>query len=76
MTVSRGHNDSKVLAFHMIDATRAPRVTTFRVDLDILDRLDAYAARTRRSRNGAVNYLLDIALDYEDAHNPDKRLDR
>jgi predicted transcriptional regulator len=43
----------------------ATKVTTFRVDPDVLDRLDAYAARTRRSRNSAVNYLLVVALDHE-----------
>ncbi len=42
-----------------------PKVTTFRVDADVLARLDAYAARTRRSRNSAVNYLLQVALDME-----------
>ena len=45
----------------------APRVTTFRIDPALLDRIDAYASRTRRSRNGAVNYLLEIALNREDA---------
>jgi predicted transcriptional regulator len=44
-----------------------PRVTTFRIDPDVLERLDGYAARTRRSRNSAVNYLLEIALDQENA---------
>jgi predicted transcriptional regulator len=42
-----------------------PKVTTFRVDADVLARLDAYAARTRRSRNSAVNYLLQVGLDHE-----------
>lgn len=47
-----------------------PKVTTFRVDPDVLARLDAYAARTRRSRNSAVNYLLHVGLDAEDAQHP------
>lgn len=50
-------------------AADQPKVTTFRVDADVLARLDAYAARTRRSRNSAVNYLLEVGLDAEDARN-------
>jgi predicted transcriptional regulator len=49
-----------------------PKVTTFRVDPDVLDRLDAYAARTRRSRNSAVNYLLLVALDQIDTEGPER----
>ena len=50
-----------------------PKVTTFRVDADVLARLDAYAARTRRSRNSAVNYLLQVALDIEAGPSPPER---
>lgn len=57
MTSQRKHIDSD---------TPAPKVTTFRVDSDVLTRLDLYATRTRRSRNSAVNYLLMGALDRED----------
>lgn len=57
--------DSKMLACRMTKAD-PPKVTTFRVDADVLARLDAYAARTRRSRNSAVNYLLLVALDEEE----------
>lgn len=53
-----------------------PKVTTFRVDADVLARLDAYATRTRRSRNSAVNYLLQVALDAEDAQVPPKGPDQ
>jgi hypothetical protein len=49
----------------MSAAEQQPKVTTFRVDTDVLALLDAYAARTRRSRNSAVNYLLQVALDQE-----------
>lgn len=52
---------------HIDSDLPAPRVTTFRVDRDVLNRLDVYAVRTRRSRNSAVNYLLMVALDQEDA---------
>jgi predicted transcriptional regulator len=52
-----------------------PKVTTFRVDADVLARLDAYAAQTRRSRNSAVNYLLQVGLDAEDARNLPERPD-
>jgi predicted transcriptional regulator len=55
VTSPRTHIDSDV---------PAPRVTTFRVDRDVLCRLDVYAVRTRRSRNSAVNYLLMVALDH------------
>jgi predicted transcriptional regulator len=58
VTSPRKHIDSDV---------PAPRVTTFRVDRDVLNRLDIYAVRTRRSRNSAVNDLLMVALDQEDA---------
>lgn len=67
MTAPRKQNDSEALVFRMPADRPAPKVTTFRVDPDVLDRLDAYAARTRRSRNSAVNYLLVVALDHEDA---------
>lgn len=71
MIAPRKHDDCEVLAPRT--AATAPKVTTFRVDRDFLARLDAYATRTRRSRNGAVNYLLEIALDFEDARfNPPK----
>lgn len=53
--------------------TDQPKVTTFRVDADVLARLDAYAARTRRSRNSAVNYLLQVALDQEADRNLPER---
>lgn len=53
-----------------------PKVTTFRVDADVLARLDTYAAQTRRSRNSAVNYLLQVGLDAEDARNLPERPDR
>jgi predicted transcriptional regulator len=53
-----------------------PKVTTFRIDTDVLARLDAYAAQTRRSRNSAVNYLLQVGLDIEDARNLPERPDR
>jgi predicted transcriptional regulator len=53
-----------------------PKVTTFRIDADVLARLDAYAAQTRRSRNSAVNYLLQVGLDAEDARNLPERPDR
>lgn len=66
MTSQRERNDSDTLAGMSAD-TPTPKVTTFRVDPDVLDRLDAYAARTRRSRNSAVNYLLLVALDHEDS---------
>jgi predicted transcriptional regulator len=52
---------------HIDSDVPAPRVTTFRVDRDVLNRLDIYAVRTRRSRNSAVNDLLMVALDQEDA---------
>ncbi len=66
MTARRQHTDSEMLAFCMSEDAPTPKVTTFRVDPDVLDRLDAYAARTRRSRNSAVNYLLLVALDHLD----------
>jgi hypothetical protein len=59
---------------HMTTADQ-PKVTTFRVDADVLARLDAYAAQTRRSRNSAVNYLLQVGLDAEDARNLPERPD-
>jgi hypothetical protein len=62
--VPRKHGDSEALACRI--AAVAPKVSTFRVEQDFLDRLDAYAARTRRSRNGAINYLLEIALNLEE----------
>lgn len=65
MTAPRRRTDSNTLADMSADAP-TPKVTTFRVDPDVLDRLDAYAARTRRSRNSAVNYLLMVALDHLD----------
>lgn len=60
---------------HMTTADQ-PKVTTFRVDADVLARLDAYAAQTRRSRNSAVNYLLQVGLDAEEARNLPERPDR
>jgi hypothetical protein len=68
-------HDSKMLACHMPSADQ-PKITTFRVDADVLARLDAYAARTRRSRNSAVNYLLVVGLDAEEAQNPTERPDQ
>lgn len=71
MTASRQRSDSNTLASMSADAP-TPKVTTFRVDPDVLDRLDAYAARTRRSRNSAVNYLLLVALDQIDTEGPER----
>lgn len=68
-------NDSETLAYRMSTADQ-PKVTTFRVDADVLALLDAYAARTRRSRNSAVNYLLEVGLDAEEARNPTERPDQ
>lgn len=51
---------------HIDSDAPAPKVTTFRVDPDVLACLDLYATRTRRSRNSAVNYLLMGALDRDD----------
>lgn len=49
----------------MTTADQPKITTTFRVDADVLARLDSYAARTRRSRNSAMNYLLHVGLDHE-----------
>jgi hypothetical protein len=37
---------------------------SLRLDAAIRDRVDAYARKTRRSRNATVNQLLEIALDH------------
>ncbi len=60
---------------HIDSEAPAPKVTTLRIDADVLARLDGYATRTRRSRNSAVNYLLMGALDCEDGRfdSPERR---
>jgi len=44
-----------------------PGASTLRLDADIRDRVDVYAKRTRRSRNATVNYLAEVALNFEAA---------
>lgn len=43
------------------------RQRSIRLDVPIDDRVVAYASRTRRSVNAAVNFLLGEALDREDS---------
>jgi len=52
-----------------VHAKRAPvpGASTLRLDADIRDRVDVYAKRTRRSRNATVNYLAEVALNFEAA---------
>lgn len=47
------------------------KIVTFRLDGEVWPRVDAYAARTRRSRNAAMLYLIERGLDYEAEHNPE-----
>lgn len=49
-------------------ADRGPQVVHGRVDAPLYDRLVAYAERTRRSRNAALNVLLERGLDAEENH--------
>jgi predicted transcriptional regulator len=44
-----------------------PKPFTLRLDAAVQERLDAYARKTRRTRNAAVNQLLESALDHVDA---------
>lgn len=46
----------------MNEPTAETRPTTFRLDSDVREMLDAFCAETRRTRNSAVNYLLLQAL--------------
>jgi hypothetical protein len=39
--------------------------TVFRLDPDLREWLDSYAERTRRSMNGALNYLLQQAREQD-----------
>jgi hypothetical protein len=46
----------------MREATNKSGVTTFRLDPDVREMLEAFCAENRRSMNSAVNYLLAQAL--------------
>lgn len=49
------------------DETTGPKVTTFRLDPDIREQVDAVATAERRSLNSTVNVLLAEALRARDA---------
>lgn len=43
----------------------AQKITSVRLDPDNREWLEAYARRTKRSLNGAVNFLIQAARDQE-----------